>query len=207
MKKILLAVSFLTVSVMATDFGGEIEVGNVMKIGPDKILGIEPVGSMTGETSLRYTGKFGLKFQPTYRTESLAYLYYSKMPDKNSQNSFGIGLKVNFNSGFLFEGFAGQGRQAVSGKSFHMNSNLNDKTYMTGSVQYGDYTAVFNNNTELLEIGLNVGYAFKVFKDYKLTTNLGMIFSSNQLSWTVDGNSMTITVDQFQANTSLGFQF
>jgi len=202
LKKILISLSLLSSFAVAKPLVIEQYInytGSYSVIESRKILDAEPLVNIVGGDSYRNELRYGVTGNMSYdKTAYKATVYgYLWLNGKEKNNERGIGVGINYQTGiyshrlpirFNLNAQAGIGYQPVSGDTFHTDTDVSTASYV-GSQAYGTagYNAIYDKNTNVVEMNLGLGLAYDISKNICLTLDYRYIRKAYDFAYTVEG--------------------
>ncbi|MFA6196783.1 MAG: hypothetical protein WC656_09080 [Sulfurimonas sp.] len=220
MKKIILTLACLTISLFAAEESGKYYVGfnsGVVNSMDDGYFGgSEDLSNVVGNSGIRNEIELGFKKDFNNRNDlySNVFLYaWQNDASKNAELGFGLGGKLGWksdNNSLTFGAKGGIGTQRTSGDTFTTNTSYTNVSYATLGAQGLPQTAVFIENTEVIEMGLLLGYAYQLTSNISFNAGVEYIYSNYQFAYHIPSGNVTlsgVTQDTLYFNAGLKYSF
>lgn len=179
-----------------------------------KLFGAQPIDEILGGDSMVHKLKYGAA------TEDWRIFWLGSVaPEKNNEIILGFGAdwihKINDNFSWYLGTEVGMGRQNVKGDTANVSTNATKVSYVISGISSQTYTPTqikYEDNTELLTIGLTLGTTYKLSKNLDLSAQYNYRYDTYQVAYrnqddTTILNSMTVKQDNHTFGLSLAYKF
>lgn len=179
-----------------------------------KLFGAQPVDEILGGDAMVHKFKYGAASE-----DWRIFWLGSLSPDRNNEIILGFGAdwihKINDNFSWYLGTEVGMGRQNVKGDTASVSTNATKVSYVISGISPQTYTPTtikYEENTELLTIGLTLGTTYKLSKNLDLSAQYNYRYDTYQVAYrnqddTTILNSMTVKQDNHTFGLSLAYKF
>lgn len=179
-----------------------------------KIFEVQPASEIVGGDSMVHKFKYGSQTED-WRIFWLA----TYAPDKNEEITLGFGAdwihKINDNLSWYLGTEVALGRQNVKGKTTETSTNATKVSAVISGISpqtYTPTTIVYEDNNELLTIGLSLGTMYKLSENLFLNGQYNYRYDTYQVAYRNQDNStilnsMTLRQDNHMFSVGLSYKF
>ena len=220
MKKIIMSLVCLSISLFAAEESGKYYVGfnsGVVNSTDDGYFGgSEHLSNVVGNSGIRNEIELGHTndFKSIKDLTSNVFFYgWKNDSGKNGEYGAGLGGKLGWkydNSSITFGAKGGIGTQATNGNTFRTETNYTNISYIMLASKGTPQTAVFVQNTEVLEMGLLLGYAYQLTSNISFNAGVEYISSNYQIGYHIPSGNVFLSglvQDTIYCNAGLKYSF
>ncbi len=179
-----------------------------------KLFDVQPTNEILGGDGMVHKLKYGSQ------TEDWRIFWLASLaPERNNEIILGFGAdwihKINNNFSWYIGTEVGMGRQNVKGDTAKTSTNATKVTAVINGISpqtYSPTTIKYEENTELLTIGLTLGTTYKLSKNLDLSGQYNYRYDTYQVAYrnqdnTQVLNAMTVRQDNHTFGISLAYTF
>ena len=203
MKKILITLICLSISLSAAEDSGKYYIGynsgTVNSTDDGYFGGSEHLSNVVGNSGIRNEIELGFKNDFKNRDDMTANMFFYGWKNdsgKNGEYGAGLGGKLGWkydNNSLTFGAKGGIGTQATSGDTFTTETSYTNVSYITLASKGTPQTATFTQNTEVIEMGLLLGYAYQLTSNISLNAGVEYIYSYYQIGYHIPSGNVALS--------------
>lgn len=185
------------------------------------IFSKQPTGELVGEDGIHNEIRYGILVtdKNTKKDTGRVYFYAWNNSEKNNEIGVGFGgdlMGQPFSSmpklSLFLGGQIGIGMQQVKGDTKTISTSLNKLSFVTDKGILDPTEMTYEDNTYLLDIGLNLGTNYRINKDFSIDLAYVYRYNQYQVSYrTAENdqvlNNMSFNQDNYNIKLALNYQF